>query len=209
MNRIRLTKLMEQSYDFNVKEVLLTAWDLFKRQPLYSVGYTGFIISLELLFLVYLKEYALLFSIFLAGPLFAGFLIAANKIKQDEDVNYQDFFKGFQYYIPVILIWLISQILVAFGLLLLVIPGVYLMVGYSMGLMMHIFAGLDFWDSMEYSRRLVTVRWWKFFVLILILIGINLLGALLILGIFVTLPVTMYALYVVFEMITHKVLTED
>ncbi|GGF42001.1 hypothetical protein [Echinicola rosea] len=68
MTKLQLNKLIERGYDFDIQTVFMEGWTLFKQQPVFSIGYTGFVISLELLFLLYLKEYALLFSVFLAGP---------------------------------------------------------------------------------------------------------------------------------------------
>ncbi|AGA80825.1 hypothetical protein [Echinicola vietnamensis] len=209
MTKLHLNKLIERGYDFDIQTVLVEGWSLFKQQPLFAVGYTGFVISLELLFLLYLKEYALLFSVFLAGPLFSGFYLVANKLKAGEHIAYTDFFQGFTYYIPIILIWLIGQILVSLGLVLFVVPGVYLMVGYSLSILLHIFAGLDFWESLEYSRKIVTKNWWKFFLLVLSLILINIIGALVFVGVFVTIPVSFFTAYCAFEAVTGDVLVEE
>ncbi|AWW29782.1 hypothetical protein DN752_06425 [Echinicola strongylocentroti] len=209
MTKLQLNKLIERGYDFDIQEVFKEGWELFKKQPLFAMGYTGFIISLELLFVIYLKEYALLFSIFLAGPLFSGFYLVANQLKSEEKVVYTDFFKGFSYYIPIILIWLIGQVLVSIGLILFVVPGIYLMVGYSMAILLHVFAGLDFWESLEYSRRLVTKNWWKFFLLVLALIALNVVGMVLFVGIFISIPLSFFAAYCAFERVMEDVLIED
>ncbi|MBD8491224.1 hypothetical protein IFO69_20895 [Echinicola sp. CAU 1574] len=208
MNKQKINQLIAKGYDFDIEEAFKNGWELFKITPLFSVGYTAFIISLELLFLIYFKEYAVLFSVFLAGPLFSGFYLVANKLKHGDPVIYPDFFHGFRYYIPIILIWLIGQVLVSVGILLLVIPGVYLLVGYCFAILLHIFAGLDFWESMEYSRRLVTVKWWKFFLFILLLILINLIGILFFVGVLVTIPFSFYVAYCAFEAVTEEVFTE-
>lgn len=150
-----------------------------------------------------------MFSVFLAGPLFSGFYLVANKLKAGEHIAYTDFFQGFTYYIPIILIWLIGQILVSLGLVLFVVPGVYLMVGYSLSILLHIFAGLDFWESLEYSRKIVTKNWWKFFLLVLSLILINIIGALVFVGVFVTIPVSFFTAYCAFEAVTGDVLVEE
>ncbi|QDH81416.1 hypothetical protein FKX85_21235 [Echinicola soli] len=209
MTKLQLNRLIERGYDFDIQTVFLEGWALFKQQPVFSIGYTGFVISLELIFLLYLKEYALLFSVFLAGPLFSGFFLVANKLKADENVAYTDFFQGFSYYIPVILIWLIGQVLVSVGLILFIVPGVYLMVGYSMAILLHIFAGLDFWDSLEYSRRVVTKNWWKFFLLVISLIVLNVLGAMIFVGVFVTIPLSFFTAYCTFETVTEGALAEE
>jgi len=209
MDKNSITRLIASGYDFDVKEAFQHGWELFTIKPLLSIGYTGFIISLQLLFILYLREYSILYSVFLSGPLFSGFYFVANKLKSGEEIIYPDFFRGFQYYIPIILIWLIGQILVSIGIVLFVIPGIYLMVAYSLAILLNIFAGLDFWDSLEYSRRLVTLKWWKFFVLVLFLILMNVVGMFFLVGILITIPLSFYVAYCVFEEITKEALQEE
>jgi membrane-bound metal-dependent hydrolase YbcI (DUF457 family) len=53
------------------------------------------------------------------------------------------------------------------------------------------------------------VRWWKFFVFTLILIIINLLGIITLgLGLLVTVPITFYATYILFEDLTKDIFSE-
>src|SRR5690606_10771302 len=119
-------------------------------------------------------------------------------------------FTGFSYYIPVILVWVVAQVLAVIGLFFFIIPGVYLMGGYLFGVLMAIFGGMDFWKAMEYSRRLIHVKWWKFFLLALSLLILNLFGALLfIVGLIATLPLTYYVIYCLFEEITREALVEE
>src|SRR5690606_10097731 len=171
-----------------------------KLKPLVSMAYGVLILSLQFLFAIHLNDLAILFSVFLAGPLYTGFFLVANKISRKEEVQYSDFFGGFVYYIPIILVWVVGQIFAAIGLLLFIIPGVYLIVGYLFALLMTIFGGLDFWNALEYSRKLIHIKWWKFFLLIILLIGLNVLGALLLMvGLIVTIPLTYYIIYCLFE----------
>ena len=147
-------------------------------------------------------------DVFLAGPLYAGFFLVANKISRNVEVTYPDFFMGFQYYMPVMLVWVIGQVIAGLGLLL-VLPGIYLMVGYMFAVLISIFGGFDFWNSLEYSRKLIHIRWWKFFLLALCLVILNIIGAmLLIVGLIVTIPLTFYVIYCLFEEVTQETLVE-
>lgn len=104
---------------------------------------------------------------------------------------------------------LIGQILTALGIFAFVIPGVYLAVAYSFSVLMSIFGGFDFWTALEESRKLITVRWWKFFRFSLVLLVINLIGLLpygLLLP--VSIPVTFYATYILFEDLTRDIFAE-
>ncbi|ERM84404.1 hypothetical protein P872_24930 [Rhodonellum psychrophilum GCM71 = DSM 17998] len=209
MSKEKLDVLIAKGYDFDIKEAFEKAWQLFLAQPVLSISYTLLILSIQLLFVVYLKDFTLLYSILLAPPFFSGFYLAANKINQNQPVIYPDFFRGFMFFLPVVSIWLIGQILTFFGIVLLVIPGIYLMVAYSFAVLMAIFGGFDFWNALEASRKLITVRWWKFFLLTLILIVMNFLGLLLFgMGLLVTVPMTFYVTYVIFEDLTKDVFSE-
>jgi len=209
MSKEKLDVLIAKGYDFDIKEAFEKAWQLFLAQPVLSISYTLLILSIQLLFVVYFKDFTLMYSILLAPPFFSGFYLAANKINQNQAVIYPDFFGGFMFFLPVVSIWLIGQILTFFGIVLLVIPGIYLMVAYSFAVLMAIFGGFDFWNALEASRRLITVMWWKFFLLTLILIVMNLLGLLLFgMGLLVTVPMTFYVTYVIFEDLTKDVFSE-
>ncbi len=183
---------------------------MFKAYPGYSMGYALFILSVQFLFLIYIPDFILVFAFFLAGPLFAGFFLAANKISLGEELEYPDYFKGFKYYIPLVLVWLVGQVLISIGLVAFVVPGIYLMVSYMFSMLAALFFGLDFWNSLEFSRKLVQRNWLKFFMFGLSLALLNLAGALVFMvGLAVTLPLTYFAIYLVFETISKGVLQEE
>ncbi len=208
MDKRSLDRLIASGYDFDIVQAFQKGWELFVRKPAFSIGFAGFFVSSQLLALIYLKDYATIYNFLLTGPLASGFYLVANKIRSDEEISYPDFFKGFQYYVPIILIWGVGQLLVFLGLMALVIPGIYLMVAYNFSVLVSIFTGFNFWDSLEYSRKIITVRWWKFFILSLLLIAMNIIGGLFIVGLLVSFPLTFYITYCVFEEVTSEVLQE-
>jgi uncharacterized membrane protein len=152
----------------------------------------------------------IVYSTLLAPPLYAGFYLVANKISRGEEVIYPDFFGGFRFWIPTAVISLLTQVLIAIGLIALIIPGIYLAVGYLFAIQMGIFGGLDPWSAMEWSRKLITRNWWRFLGLLLVLVVLNALGLLLAgIGLLFTVPLTFLVLYVVFEEITREVFSEE
>lgn len=182
---------------------------MFLKQPVLSVSYTMLIISFQLLAVLYFEKFAFVFPLFLAPPLYSGFYLAANKISLGLPVIYPDFLRGFTFYFSVFSIWLIGQVLVAFGLVAFLIPGIYLAVAYNFAVLMALFGGFDFWTALEESRKLITVRWWKFFMFILILIIINILGVVTLgIGLLLTIPISFYATYILFEDLTKDVFSE-
>jgi uncharacterized membrane protein len=169
-----------------------------------------FILSIQGMVVIYAQAYMIVYSVLLAPPLYAGFYLVANKLSRGESIIYPDFFGGFQFWVPAGVISLLSQVLMTLGLFALIIPGIYLAVGYLFAILMGIFGGLDPWSAMEWSRKLITRNWWHFFGLMLILVAINLLGILLLgVGLLVTFPLTFLVLYVIFEDLTRDVFAEE
>lgn len=210
MRKEKFEGLLAQGYDFDIREAFEKGWDMFRKYPAYAAGFTFFIISLQLLFVMYLADYAVFFGVFLSAPLTAGYFLAANKISQEQPVVYPDFFSGFQYYLPLVLVHVVGQVLMALGLVLFIIPGIYLLVSYLFSSLMVLFGGFEFWTALEYSRRLIQVRWFKFFIFVLIAALLNVLGALFFLvGLAITLPVTYFAIYYIFEQLTRDVFVDD
>lgn len=206
MSRDKLALIREKGYDFDIARTIEKAWQMFWTQPLLSISYTLLIFSLQLISVSYLKDYAFLYSLLLAPPLFSGYYLVANKISRREQITYPDFFMGFNYYWPVFSIWLIGQLITGLGIIAFIIPGIYLAVAYSFSVLMAIFGGFDFWTALEESRKLITVRWWKFLVFTLVLVVINLLTVLTLgLGLLITIPLTFYATYILFEDLTEDV----
>ena len=59
---------------------------------------------------------------------------------------------------------------------------------------------MEFWDGMEFSRKLITKKWWNIFGFTLLLALINILGALVLLvGLLFTIPLTYCAIYAAFD----------
>lgn len=210
MDKKHLELLTEGNYEFDIKEAFAKGWQTFQMVSIYSISFTLLILSLQFLFMLYAPDFLFVFSFFLAGPLFAGFYLVANKVSLQEPVKYPDFFKGFGYYIPVVLVWVVGQFVTVLGIFALILPGIYLLVAFMFGVLISIFFGLDFWESLGYSRKIIHKQWLKFFTFGLFLALINIAGALLFgIGLVVSVPVTYYAVYHVFESLTHQVSLEN
>ncbi|MBW1991202.1 MAG: zinc ribbon domain-containing protein [Deltaproteobacteria bacterium] len=173
-------------------EYLKTGWRLFRQFP------GGFVVF-TLVYLVILavishpRGIGWLAATAIHEPLTAGVIIVAAKLLQDKNPRFRDFFGGFQfrYFLPLVLLGLISRILITIGLILLIAPGVYLMVSYIFATPLLVDRGLDFWPALEESRRFVTPRWFSFFGFILLLLLVNLAGILALgVGLLVSIPVS-------------------
>jgi uncharacterized membrane protein len=205
MDRRKLEEIIAEGVDFQIQEILEKAWVLFKARAAFHIGFMFVIGSIQAAFTIYLEEYLSIFTILLAPALVAGFYLVANRISQVEYLDFQHYFDGFKYWLIVVTINLVSGILTVLGLIALILPGIYLGVGYVFAILFGIFGGFDFWTSMEYSRRLVHTNWWKFFGFLLVLVLLNIAGLLaLLIGLLVTVPVTYLSIYVLFEDLTKE-----
>ena len=97
MKNNKLDELIVEGYEIDIEKAFRDGWNIFKTKPLFTMGYAAFIFLLQVTFALYLIDISFVFTIFLSGPLYAGFFLVANKISRDEEVLYPDFFGGFQY----------------------------------------------------------------------------------------------------------------
>ena len=113
--------------------------------------------------------------------------------------EFGDFFRGFNYFLPLFLASLASTLLVGIGLLL-ILPGIYLAVGYMFTTFFIIDYRMEFWQAMELSRKIISRNWFAFFGFALVLLALNLLGTLAFgVGLLVSLPVTSCAAAIAYK----------
>ncbi len=207
---MKIDRLLTVPVAIDIKAAFVRAWALYRIHPFFFSMYMLLILSIQGMVVIYAQEYMIVYSTLLAPPFYAGFYLVANKMSRGESVVYPDFFTGFRFWIPSVIISLLSQVLIALGLIALILPGIYLGVGYLFAIQMGIFGGMDPWSAMEWSRKLITRNWWQFLVLVLIFIVFNAAGILLAgIGLVVTLPLTFLVLYVLFEDLTREVFSEE
>ncbi len=175
---------------------LKTGWEIFKQYPL---GFVGF----SLLYVVVLavisrpRGIGALAAAAIHEPLIAGFIMVSAKLMQEKSPTFGDFFGGFQfkYFLPLVLLGLVSRVLITLGLVLLLAPGVYLAVSYIFAAILVVDQRLDFWPAMEESRKFITPRWFSFFAFLLLLMLVNIAGFLALgVGVLVSIPVSWCAL---------------
>jgi uncharacterized membrane protein len=174
-------------------DYLKTGWGLFKQYPggfvafcllnlliqglLNSIGYVGAVASIAI-----------------TSPLLMGNFIVSAKLLQGQPPEFRDFFAGFRYFLPLLLLSLIAGLFIGIGTLLLIIPGIYLAVAYLFASYLVVDRRLDFWPAMELSRRTINPRWFGFFAFVFLVALLNLLGAVALgVGLLVTIPLSFCA----------------
>lgn len=175
-------------------EYLKKGRDLFKLYPGGFIGY--FLVNLIIQVVVQsVPKIGWLFAVILGPPLMMGNFIVTAKLLQQQRPEFSDFFAGFQFFLPLLLLAVISSVLVLIGFFLLFIPGVYLMVSYLFASSLVVDRRLDFWPALELSRRTITPQWFTFFAFLLLLALVNVAGALALgVGMVVSVPVSICAL---------------
>ena len=187
--------LVQQGYDTDAGKYISRGWEIFQENMGLFIVYT-----LLMLLISVAAAFIPFGSLLVSGPLTAGFYIVANKISKGKPYEFGTFFKGFDFFVPLLLYSLIAGIFIALGLLALIVPGIYLAVAYTFAPLFIVFGKMEFWDGMEFSRKLITRNWWSLFGFVLIIFLINLAGALaLLVGLLFTIPLTYCAIYAAFE----------
>lgn len=180
----------------SIGQLLARGWNLLRPD------FIKYLVMLLLLGLPYLSDtlspyWALFLAIF---PLPEGMLMYALKRARGVEPKLEDVGRVFSVFLQLLLIRVVGGLLIWIGVLLLVIPGVYLSVGYSLAFPLVLDRGLGFWEALETSRRVVTKRWFTVFGLALVLLLINAIGVFpLIVGWLFTVPFTLCVLVALYE----------
>lgn len=135
------------------------------------------------------------------GALLGGLYLLFLKRMRGVEAGVGDVFAGFSLaFVQLLLAHVVSALLTTIGIILCIIPGVYLSVAWVFTLPLVIDKKLDFWPAMELSRKVVTKHWWVIFGLMLvtgILAVVGLLAC--IVGVFVTGSIAMAAMMYAYE----------
>jgi len=179
----------------DVGNCLGRAWDKMMANLWPTIGVSA------LIWLALSASHAVYVGIVLTGPLLGGLYFYYLKQIRNQHAELQDAFAGFtNSFLPLMLASIVSGVLIAIGLALCLLPGIYLAVAWIFALPLIIDKHLGFWEAMELSRKTVNKHWWSTAWLILVCGLINIGGVLLcFLGIFFTLPLTGLAIMYAYE----------
>lgn len=192
-------KLINEGYEVEPSKYLKEGWEIFKSRAGEFIVFTVIIAAAAALFSK-LNFIGSLATTAVVPPLYAGFIIVVFMLFKGQEVRFSDFFKGFNYFLPLVLASIVMSILIALGMILLILPGIYLMVSYMFVSLLIVDYHMEFWQAMETSRRIVTKNWFPLFVFALLLAVINMLGTLALgIGLLVTIPVSVCAVCVAYR----------
>lgn len=215
-----LNEAINYDYDFSVSELISEAWGMVNgnKLPIFIaivlagilgtiVSYIGQIIS-ALVSLIPMLSIVIDIVFGATSSIFAiGVIIVVLKLANSEKVDAaSDFCQFTKYWVPILILSIVMSIIVAIGFTLLIIPGIYLAVAYSLAYwILVIHPNASFWDILEASRKIVTRRWFKFFILSLVLGLILFISAIpLGIGLIWTLPLCNFTYALIFKKIFEK-----
>ena len=180
-----------KGFRLSIENVLQLGFNLFRKSPVVFIIY-GIIGAIALS--------NPLSGLLFGGPIVVGYYVVAHMVNKNRNVEFSDFFKSFDKFIPLLLLNLLISLVVFLGLILLVIPGIYFAVSYLFAHFFVWFYNVEPSEAVRLSRKTVSGNFGQILLLCLILGGINLLGILALgVGILVTLPFSYCVVYAAFD----------
>ncbi len=131
----------------------------------------------------------------LQGAFAVGMHIMCMRKMQQGRTEVGDLFKGFNYFVPALLVNLLVAVFVTLGMLACIVPAFVVGAMYMFPYLFVLDRKLEFWPAMEASHAIVKQDYFGFTLFFLALIGIQIVGALAcIIGLLITLPMLFAAI---------------
>lgn len=180
---------LSRGYDFTIGGLLNEAWQLTKGTKGIIIG--GFLIFYVAILVASFVVGAVLgiFSLFsdnlvliiigqllttiiasaVSYPFFAGLNMVGIRRAAGQPFSFNEIFSHFGSLVPLLIAAVLMMVLIYLGMILLLIPGIYLAVAYMLAIPLIVERGLSPWQAMEASRKAITQHWFKVFGLFLLL----------------------------------------
>lgn len=198
--KVYAADLIARAGKLDIGSCLERGWNLLKANFWSLVG-TTFVLLVVMMIAQSIPILGMLVSLLLTGVFYGGLYLFYLKKVRGQPAELGDAFAGFSLaFLPLMLASLVVTLLTILGMLLLILPGIYLAVSYVFVYLLIVDRKLEFWCAMEVSRRVITAQWWRVFGLVLLGGIIALLGVIgLIIGIFITIPIAIAAITYAYE----------
>ena len=122
-------------------------------------------------------------------PVIIGIHILGMRHAENKSTTSTSIFAYFSKIPGLFLCYFIMLVMIMLGMVLLVLPGIYLMIGYMFSMHLVVEKNMPAWRALETSRKAITRVWFRFFGLYLLIVVINLLAAIpLFIGLIWTVP---------------------
>ena len=101
-------------------------------------------------------------------PLGVGLGLLGIRRASGRDTPVRTLWEPYTMAIPLLIMFILMGVLIVGGLVLLILPGIYLAIAYSFAPYLIIEKGMGVWESLETSRKAITQYWWRYFGLMLV-----------------------------------------
>lgn len=171
-------EILDRGYRVDIGACFSRAWELYKNNfwPLIGANTIALLIYFGLHSIATIGNVA---ALVLFGPIFGGLAWFYIKLIREGRADLNEMFSGFgSAFVALMLAGMVTTLLVGFGLVLCIIPGIYLMVAWMFTLPLVIERRMDFWPAMEVSRRVVHDNWFPLFGLFVLQVLLLFIGSL-------------------------------
>ncbi len=110
-----------------------------------------------------------LISNWLSMLMTGGIMLIGVRSVLGQRVSWKMVFAGFSSWLSMTIAIILQTILVVIGFMLLVLPGIYLSIGYALTLPLILDKGMGPWEALEASRKAIHKKWWTVFGLYIVL----------------------------------------
>ncbi|GMQ96401.1 MAG: hypothetical protein BMS9Abin15_0070 [Gammaproteobacteria bacterium] len=176
-------------YELDIGEIIKESWERTSglKGPFWGAGVIVLAILMALGFMLGAitgqqpdPVVAIIFQIVIqavAYLIMVGFVMLGVKRSVDLPISFKMVFGYFAFTVPILIAAALTSVLTMVGMILLIIPGIYLAVAYMLTLPLIVEKKLGVWAAMEASRKAITHKWFQVFGLFLALIVIVLISA--------------------------------
>ncbi len=192
---------LERGVRLDAAHCVSRGWALVRGNPVVLISGATVVWTI-IVALTFVPRVGWLAGMVVNSPLLGGLYYLNIRRIRGERAGAEDAFAGFRpvFFMPLLIAGLLSGALTTLGILLLVLPGVYLAVGYMFVLPLVIDKRMDVWTAMEVSRRVVHQQWWMTFALAIVAALMVLAGALAFgVGVILAVPVATAALMYAYD----------
>ena len=174
--------------NWNISGALNEAWQLTSGFKATLWGgiliYLGILIAISLPFEFLGKDSVIMIIVsqiviaLVTYPLSAGMTMLGIKRSVGEPANAFMIFDYYSKAVSLFLLYLLMMFLIFGGFLLLILPGIYLMVAYSMAMPLLVEKNMGIWEALEASRKRINKCWFEMLALYILLILISIVAML-------------------------------
>lgn len=170
-NNGSVERALAGDYDFDIVETLQTAWEGVDgyKMPVAIIGAVYFVIYLlALMPIVMILGETTLSGVLqqlvglLLVPMNAAFFMIGLRMANREEINTSMLFAHYDKLLPLAGLQLVIGITVMLGIMLLVVPGIYLAVAVIFAMPLMVEKNMGIVEAFETSRKTVTHHWFKF-----------------------------------------------